>query len=282
AFCRAHGIPARYVSAYAWRLQPPDFHAVFEAFPRGPSEPGWYVFDPTRMAAPEGIVRIGISRDAAEVAFCTQFGEMAFDKPEVSITGPDDAAASITQAVRVQDAKGEKRKSMPDNIDTIAARHGFSPAALRAVAEALRHGGGRMAQFNHPELGGMGQWSQGGMIMIGDMNNNDLKARVDALCRELAGASGPVPAAAELEPGQSSQWWPQDLGTPAASGGQNDMRYACFPDKRRLAVMQGGTVRVYDTGEHQITGFSQQQSSSQTLSFTSQNGTVRLEDLKPV
>ena len=104
AFCRALGIPARYVSAYAWRLEPPDFHAVFEAFLRGPSGLGWYVFDPTRMAAPEGVVRIGIGRDAAEVAFCTQFGEMEFDKPEVRITGPDDATASTTRAVRVQDA----------------------------------------------------------------------------------------------------------------------------------------------------------------------------------
>jgi hypothetical protein len=169
---------------------------------------------------------------------------------------------------------------MPDNIDTIAARHGFSPDAVRAVAEALRHGNWRMAQFNHPELGGMGQWSQGGMIMIGDMNNNDLKARVDALCRDLAGATGPVPAAAEQQPGQASQWWPQDLGTPSSSGAQNGMRYACFPDKQRLAVMQGGKVRVYDTGEHRITGFSQQQSGRQALSFTSQSGTVRLDDLK--
>jgi transglutaminase-like putative cysteine protease len=104
ALTRALGVPARYVSAYAWRLEPPDFHGVFEAFLRGPSGPGWYVFDPTRMAAPEGIVRIGIGRDAAEVAFCTQFGEMEFDKPEVGITGPDDAAASTTRAVRVQDA----------------------------------------------------------------------------------------------------------------------------------------------------------------------------------
>ena len=55
--------------------------------------PGWYMFDPTRMAAPEGVVRIGIGRDAAEVAFCTQFGEMEFDKPEVSINGPDRCAA---------------------------------------------------------------------------------------------------------------------------------------------------------------------------------------------
>jgi transglutaminase-like putative cysteine protease len=104
AFCRALGIPARYVSAYAWRLEPPDFHAVFEAFLRGPSGPGWYVFDATRMAAPEGIVRIGLGRDAGEVAFCTQFGEMEFDKPEVRIAGPEDATASTTRAVRVQDA----------------------------------------------------------------------------------------------------------------------------------------------------------------------------------
>jgi transglutaminase-like putative cysteine protease len=104
AITRAMGIPARYVSAYAWRLSPPDFHAVFEAFLTGPSGPGWYMFDPTRMAAPEGIVRIGIGRDAAEVAFCTQFGEMQADKPEVSITGPANAPAATTNAVRTQDA----------------------------------------------------------------------------------------------------------------------------------------------------------------------------------
>jgi len=169
-----------------------------------------------------------------------------------------------------------------DNIDDIAARHGFTAAAARAMAEALRHGGGRMAQFNHPELGGMGQWAAGGMIMIGDMFNNGLKARVDALCNDLAALPGPVPAAAELEPGQASHWWPDGLGTPSAAGAQNDMRYACFPDRRRLAVMRDGQVRVYDTKEHRITGFSQQQSGSQSLSFTSQLGTVRLEDLKEV
>jgi transglutaminase-like putative cysteine protease len=104
AFCRALGVPARYVSAYAWRLEPPDFHGVFEAFLRGPSGFGWYMFDPTRMADPGGIVRIGIGRDAAEVAFCTQFGQMEFDKPEVSIEGPSGASPATTLAVRSQDA----------------------------------------------------------------------------------------------------------------------------------------------------------------------------------
>jgi transglutaminase-like putative cysteine protease len=32
AFCRGLGIPARFVSCYAYGLVPPDFHAVFEAY----------------------------------------------------------------------------------------------------------------------------------------------------------------------------------------------------------------------------------------------------------
>lgn len=101
ALCRAQGIPARYVSAYAWRLDPPDFHAVFEAFLQGPAGPGWYLFDPTRMAAPDGLVRIGVGRDAAEVAFCTPYGEVGFEKPEVWIgSGLDATAMLTTQAVR--------------------------------------------------------------------------------------------------------------------------------------------------------------------------------------
>ncbi len=170
---------------------------------------------------------------------------------------------------------------MADNIAEIAQRHGFSPDAARVLAEALRRGGG-MAQFSHPELGGMGQWSAGGMIMIGEMSNHDLKARVNALCRELAAAPGPVPAAAEQQPGQADPWWPDGLGTPSATGGQNDMRYACFPNARRLAVRRDGRVRLYDTGDHRISAFSQQQSSGQSLSFTSQSGMVRLDDLREI
>ena len=72
AFCRALGIPARFVSCYAFGLQPPDFHAVFEAYLAG----RWWLFDATRQADLAGLVRIGIGRDAAEIAFCTPFGSM--------------------------------------------------------------------------------------------------------------------------------------------------------------------------------------------------------------
>jgi transglutaminase-like putative cysteine protease len=67
AFCRGLGIPARFVSCYAHGLVPSDFHAVFEAYLDG----RWWLFDATRQADLDGLVRIGIGRDAAEVAFST-------------------------------------------------------------------------------------------------------------------------------------------------------------------------------------------------------------------
>lgn len=102
AICRALGVPARYVSAYAYRLQPPDFHAVFEALLLGPAGPAWYMFDPTRLADPAGLVRIGIGRDAAEVAFSTIFGPFEAGKPEVWIDALEPTGPSSVEAVRSQ------------------------------------------------------------------------------------------------------------------------------------------------------------------------------------
>ncbi|MFN4283685.1 MAG: transglutaminase-like domain-containing protein [Alphaproteobacteria bacterium] len=79
ALCRALGIPARFVSAYAAGLQPPDFHAVFEAYLAG----RWYLFDPTRQASLDRIARIGIGRDAADVSFATIYGNIIPAKPAV-------------------------------------------------------------------------------------------------------------------------------------------------------------------------------------------------------
>ena len=79
--------------------------------------------------------------------------------------------------------------------------------------------------------------------------------------------------------GSTSQWWPDELGSPASTGTQNDLRYAYFPVPRRLAIQQGGRVRVYDAGEHRISSFSQQQGGDQSLIFTSQFGLVRVADL---
>jgi transglutaminase-like putative cysteine protease len=71
-------------------LEPPDFHAVFEAY----LGDRWYLFDPTRQAVLDGVVRIGVGRDAAEVSFATVFGEVAPTDMSVFIR-PENGDSSI-------------------------------------------------------------------------------------------------------------------------------------------------------------------------------------------
>jgi len=44
-------------------------------------------------------------------------------------------------------------------------------------------------------------------------------------------------------------------------------------------IDDGETLSVYDTGDHRIFGVAQAQSGDRTLSFTSQDGLVRVADL---
>lgn len=66
----------------------------------------------------------------------------------------------------------------------LAERYRVSEEAVRVLRRALERGGGRLAQFSHPELGGYGQWMPG-MTQIGDMFNYELRDRVERLCQEL-------------------------------------------------------------------------------------------------
>ena len=148
-----------------------------------------------------------------------------------------------------------------------------------------------MAQFSHADFGGMSQWSPG-MSMVGDMFNTQLKAKLDALCSDIAAhldsselAGGPRAAGDEVSyrsAGRSADWWPAGLGRPGALGAQNDLRYAIFPETHRLAIDDQGAIKVYDTGSHRNFGVAQAQSGDQTLSFTSQDGLVRVTDLRVV
>ena len=166
-------------------------------------------------------------------------------------------------------------------IDELAERHGFSRDAVTSMLDSVSRGRGTMAQFDHPEFGGSGQWMAGGMTMVSDMFNDALKARVAALCTDLSNmmANNPTPAepvSLFVPPAASvtRSWWPADLGTPASTGSQNNVRYAYFAESRRLAIELHGVVTVYDTLDHRISSFSQQQSHAGSLSFHSQHGLV--------
>lgn len=195
-------------------------------------------------------------------------------------------------------------------VAELAQRHGFSQDAVSHMLFAVLNGNGSMAQFNHYEFGGSGQWMQGGMLMLGDMFNHALKGRVDSLCYEIATIlanqpgllrsgsfqsqsqsrearqdqvfGSPMGQSSLFKPDPNANWWPSELGLPNASGSQNDVQYAYFAGARRLAVKTGGDVWVYDTLNHQIGGFSQQQGSSGSIGFSSQFGNVDLSGLPVV
>lgn len=196
-------------------------------------------------------------------------------------------------------------------VQDIAQRHGFSFDAVQSMLHSVINGNGSMAQFSHFEFGGSGQWMQGGMTMISDMFNNNLKGRVDSLCSELSRLILNQPDLirtgsfqSQTQNGNTSynsfgggsdasnnpnslfvpapvqpDWWGPGLKWPNSSGGQNGMRYAWFSQARRLAMEVNGQVIIYDTLNHHIGGVSQQQSGGYSVTFSSQFGNVDLSSL---
>ncbi|MDO8844639.1 MAG: SHOCT domain-containing protein [Methylicorpusculum sp.] len=203
------------------------------------------------------------------------------------------------------------------SINNLAQRYNFSFDAVFSLLQSVINGNGSMAQFSHPEFGGSGQWMRGGMIMLGDMFNNNLKNSVGSLCQELAdlvasqpnllqtgsfqsqtqgnqqqhnfsggqsqqnstGNAGSVSLFVPPPPGSSGNWWPAGLQFPNSTGSQNNVRYAYFATIHRLAIEANGHVTLYDTLDHQIGGFSQQQSVGGSITFTSQYGLVDVNNL---
>jgi cell division septation protein DedD len=195
-------------------------------------------------------------------------------------------------------------------VQEIANRYGISTDGVTHMLIAVHNGNGSMAQFSHPDFGGSGQWMRGGMTMVSDLFNNQLKFLVDSVCNDLSnglaghqtspfsgsfqsqsqnGSHAQSQSAGQLGsnnslfvPDPSAQWWPPELGTPSAIGSQNSVRYAYFSNGHRLAVTTGGKPWVYDTLDHMIGGFGQQQGGGQSITFTSQYGTVSLSTLPVV
>ncbi|WP_299779152.1 SHOCT domain-containing protein [uncultured Formosa sp.] len=172
------------------------------------------------------------------------------------------------------------------NMMNVANRYGISVNAVTDLTHALMLSHGTMAQFNIPELGGGGQWMQGGMTMVGDMFNNQLKSTVDGLCYELSNLINqgeiqykPLPKIQNQNGSQASGNWWGDLGFPNSTGSQNGTSYAIFNTIKRLAIQENGKVTVFDTLDNQIGGVGQQQGGNYSVTFTSQYGTVNLNTL---
>ena len=63
ALCRALTIPARYFTGYAVEINPPDFHACFEAYLGGE----WIIFDATKLIPLNSLVKIATGRAMPQI-----------------------------------------------------------------------------------------------------------------------------------------------------------------------------------------------------------------------
>jgi hypothetical protein len=79
--CRARNVPARVAAVYAPGLSPMDFHLVVETALDG----AWRVWDATRLAPRQTLIRIATGRDAADTALATTLSGM-LTMPEILIT----------------------------------------------------------------------------------------------------------------------------------------------------------------------------------------------------
>lgn len=96
ALCRAVNIPARFVTGIDYgadpALGPTDFHAYVEAY----LGDRWYLFEPSGVSPPMGLVRLGTGRDAADVSFATMFGAVRSSPPVIAIVATNDPACGFT------------------------------------------------------------------------------------------------------------------------------------------------------------------------------------------
>ncbi len=191
-------------------------------------------------------------------------------------------------------------------LASLARQTGFSEDAVATMRDAIVAGGGRMAQFDHAEFGGSGQWMRGGLLMVGTFDDEALRARVGQLCDALSTALAGTPAVERPVPDvgfqrqsqtsggvtrvqdsrePSAAGWPASFGAPDTTGAQDGSRYAWFAGARRLVVDHDGRRTIYDTADHRIAGASQQQGTSSGGSgpvFTTESGPLALDRLRVV
>ena len=104
ALCRAVNIPARFASGIDYganpNVGPTDFHAYVEVY----LGDRWYIFDPSGVAIPMGLVRFGTGRDAADAAFATMFGGVTGAAPMIRIDAIPNARGMLVMPQHVPHA----------------------------------------------------------------------------------------------------------------------------------------------------------------------------------
>ncbi|SOD95876.1 transglutaminase domain-containing protein [Spirosoma fluviale] len=112
SLCRALNIPARMVVGYLYQLDPMDLHAWFEAYIDG----RWFTFDATQAKPLGNRITVAYGRDAADVAFTTQFGAMTLDQMKVWVeaadTDPNESEKKADDAPTLSSSVGSTNQTM--------------------------------------------------------------------------------------------------------------------------------------------------------------------------
>jgi transglutaminase-like putative cysteine protease len=112
SLCRALNIPARMVVGYLYKLDPMDLHAWFEAYVDG----RWFTFDATQGSPLGNRITVAYGRDAADVAFTTQFGPMTLDTMKVWVDAaqndPDDSEKNADEVPTLSSSVGSTNQTM--------------------------------------------------------------------------------------------------------------------------------------------------------------------------
>ena len=134
SLCRALQIPARFVTGYLYELDPMDMHAWFEAFVGG----RWYTFDATQKTLRAGRVVVAYGRDAADVAFLSNYAPMEISVMDVEVrladpgpvhigALPEPAVPEATRPAPVK-ARAKREKSVKPHPKKAKAKPRVKPA----------------------------------------------------------------------------------------------------------------------------------------------------------
>ena len=115
ALCRAVNIPARFATGIDFgvdlSVRPNDFHAYVEVYLGN----RWYLFDPSGVAIPMALLRLGTGLDAADTAFATIFGGVRGAAPLIRIEAVPNGQGVLVLPIHVAQAlstDGQQRTSL--------------------------------------------------------------------------------------------------------------------------------------------------------------------------
>lgn len=172
----------------------------------------------------------------------------------------------------------------------VSATYGLSIEAIEVLAQALVEGGYRSASFNHRELGGVGKWN-GGDVILGDMSQEAWRLKIwraiQALLPTLQQTIRAAPVADTDDATFVMMWWADvTLREPAISGVFESLTYGYFLEAGRVVVRNEDhhTLMHYDARGLLVTGLdvAAGERGQRVLVLRSINGDVPVHELPPI